>query len=325
MEREHAIHQLKKGLNDPGLVVNKAHHLFDTAVHRTNDRYFERRYGTGSDFMDRDWDNLVILDACRYDYFSKLNTIDGELTRAISKGSNSWEFMSNNFVDRNHHDTVYVTANPHVNRLSGDVFYEVDNVLDQWNEDVGTVLPNVVARRGLEAFHRHPHKRHVVHFMQPHRPYLGPTADRIRESIELSGHAYYRADDGSREKKDGVRWWTAVNQGRISREETLRAYQETLEIVLEEVEHLVDELEGRTVITADHGEMLGERVLSVSKPYYGHSRGYLTPELRFVPWLTIDDGHEREIIEEEPEGTTKMDDEVVNDRLVALGYAPDPS
>ena len=36
--------------------------------------------------MKEDWDNLVILDACRYDMFKKLNTINGKLEYKISIG-----------------------------------------------------------------------------------------------------------------------------------------------------------------------------------------------------------------------------------------------
>ena len=47
--------------------------------------------------VDESWDNLIILDACRYDIFKELNTIDGELTSRISRGSCTTDFLNENF------------------------------------------------------------------------------------------------------------------------------------------------------------------------------------------------------------------------------------
>jgi len=38
------------------------------------------------------------------------------------------------------------------------------------------------------------------------------------------------------------------------------AYNENLDIVLTEIEALLDELDGKSVITADHGNLVGERL-----------------------------------------------------------------
>ena len=51
----------------------------------------------GINIFHEDWDNLIILDACRYDYFKQLNDMDGELEYRISRGSQSREFMRGNF------------------------------------------------------------------------------------------------------------------------------------------------------------------------------------------------------------------------------------
>ncbi len=64
--------------------------------------------------------------------------------------------------------------------------------------------------------------------------------------------------------------------------ELKRAYKNNLEAVLSEVEKIVERFpqENRIVITADHGELLGEDGL------YGH--GYPHPLLRNVPWFEIE-------------------------------------
>lgn len=62
--------------------------------------------------MIEDWDNLVLLDACRYDQFERLNTISGVLENRISQGSSTFEFLTENIAGKKSHDTVYVTSNP---------------------------------------------------------------------------------------------------------------------------------------------------------------------------------------------------------------------
>src|SRR6056297_529711 len=64
-----------------------------------NNFVFRARYGPGTRVMDEDWDNLIILDACRYDMFAEQVDLDGELESRISLGSTSEEFLEQNFGD----------------------------------------------------------------------------------------------------------------------------------------------------------------------------------------------------------------------------------
>jgi len=57
-------------------------------------------------------------------------------------------------------------------------------------------------------------------------------------------------------------------------------YERNLRLVLEEVERLVQHLEGKIVVTSDHGEGLG-------KEASGHALGRDIPVLRTVPWLEV--------------------------------------
>jgi hypothetical protein len=43
--------------------------------------------------MQEDWDNLIILDACRYGAFERNNTIPGALEYRFSRGSMTGEFF----------------------------------------------------------------------------------------------------------------------------------------------------------------------------------------------------------------------------------------
>lgn len=273
--------------------------------------------------MDQDWDNLIIFDACRFDYFKKQNHIDGALEKVLSGGGESWEFMNYNFVGRDLHDTVYITANPHVDRIPDGTFYNIENTLYRWDSEIEVVHPKEVASAAVEAYHSHPNKRFIIHFMQPHTPWLGPTAERIRENYDVKGNNPHHGKkklghEPSDPRTGDIGWFSLVRQGEITYQTMNQAYSETLDIVLEYTEDLIEEIPGRSVITADHGEMLGERILG--KRLWGHYHNLWTRHLRYVPWLEIESHERRDIVEEEPLDRERIDEDVVESRLQALGY-----
>jgi hypothetical protein len=125
--------------------------------------------------MNEDWDNLLILDACRYDMFTDRIDLEGTLESRISMGSTSEEFMERNFVGEQFHDTVYVNANPYIPKLGldDDTFHAVVDCLDDWDIELETVPPEPVARAARNAHERYSDKRLIIHFMQPHAPFIG--------------------------------------------------------------------------------------------------------------------------------------------------------
>jgi hypothetical protein len=84
------------------------------------------------------------------------------------------------------------------------------------------------------------------------------------------------------------------------------------------VEELHDLLGGKSVITADHGELLGERYLG--KRRWGHRREYELEEAREVPWHTIESDERREINAEEPIGYETPAGDSTKQHLESLGY-----
>ncbi len=62
--------------------------------------------------MRESWDYLIILDACRYDYLERcyLNFFQGELSKKMSNGSCTSEWLNNSFPDY-YDDVIYITAN----------------------------------------------------------------------------------------------------------------------------------------------------------------------------------------------------------------------
>ncbi|WP_123620074.1 hypothetical protein [Halorubrum sp. CSM-61] len=267
--------------------------------------------------MSEDWDTLVLLDACRYDTFSDVSTLNGNLQSVQSKGSWSWEFMEENFEGRDLHDTVYVTANPYAEDLSHDIFHTIESVLSEWKDDLGTVLPADVTQAAIEASETYPNKRLIVHYMQPHQPWIGPTADAICERAEVSGWMHNRVEGDHGRGEFGL-----VRDGVISHDEMEQAYQESLEITLDHVQQLLDTVPGRSVVTADHAELLGERIIPLTRRRYGHPMNLKCKTLRRVPWLEIPSETRRDVSPDPPVEST-MTLESREDRLTALGYLDD--
>ncbi|WP_440764707.1 hypothetical protein [Natronorubrum sp. DTA7] len=277
--------------------------------------------------MEEDWDNLIILDACRYDAYEEMMSnknvpdilTDGELPRyKISNATESWDFMSRNFSGFQHYDTVYITANPFATRLESGTFFLQKNLVEsKWNDKHDTVLPEDVVDTTTDIFDEHPNKRYVVHFMQPHYPFIGPKGDRI-------DHTGYNRDQENPEQDAPNVWWILQYglQGYdgVTQQNVWEAYTENLELVLRHVRDLLEQLPGRSVITADHGTMIGDRVPPIPVRGYGHAHGSFVPPVVKVPWHVIENGERREITADTPLEAESVDSDVVNDRLEMLGY-----
>lgn len=278
---------------------------------------FQYRHGKGTDIMKESWDNLIILDACRYDDFRDLNPLSGELEYRISRAADSSEFIQKNFCDRDLRDTVYITANPHVKHVSGDVFHKiVDDPLSQWDPEVGCVKPSSVTEAALNAHSEFPNKRLIIHYMQPHDPPIGETGELIKDEINLAGTSNHTGPS-----KEGTRMMTAVRDGKIPVDMARKSYRENLSIVLEEVKILLDEINGRTVISSDHGEMFGEKPYPIIGRLYEHYRHPHTIELCKVPWFIIEADRRRSIHKSDNISSDKrVEDNQIEDQLKALGY-----
>ena len=281
---------------------------------------FRRQPESPTDIFEEDWDNLIILDGCRYDTFQKKICefeFDGTLSKKVSAGSSSPEFIASNFQKRDLHDTVYVTANPYVRNISHDTFHATYSLLsdEYWDKEFDTVLPGIVVEEALSALNRHPNKRHIIHFMQPHYPFIGKLGRQI-------DHRGYENGFGGT-KIDSTSIWTALRSGEKSLEldRVRTAYEENLEVVLKEIGDLLRQMEGKIIITADHGNLLGEYLWPVPLRDYGHPKNTNLPELRYVPWYTVKKGDRPQIVADQPIGDHQSThSNVIDDRLESLGY-----
>jgi len=118
----------------------------DRFIHYVIESYYKKKPNRGIYVMGEDWDNLIILDACRYDMFEKEIRnweIDGRLEYRISRGTCTVEFLFENFSNGYFRDIVYVTANPFVSIYLKENFYKIIPVWDfGWNEKLNTVPPD---------------------------------------------------------------------------------------------------------------------------------------------------------------------------------------
>lgn len=278
--------------------------------------------------MDEHWDYLVILDACRYDYFYKLygEYFRGRLEKIISSGSTTLEWCKRSFQEK-YSDIVYISANPYVNSKTSvkgfnakNHFFRIVDVWDYgWDEGLGTVHPRRVNETFQTIRDKYPNKRLILHYLQPHAPYIGhglyqqgfsqPSvydshvlngmdANSSLRSTEIAEKVLSKVapilDRVTRSLTGNLSWTVrellrlppASPMDAVRRMAGLqglrRAYLANLRLVLKYVKELAENLSGDLVITSDHGELLGER------GRYSHFAGSSDPVLREVPMLRIE-------------------------------------
>jgi len=272
-----------------------------------------------SNVFDLDWDNLIILDACRDDLFYESSGLQNfssmEITKdsRITNTSNTIEFLRKNISDKKLHDTVYVTANPQYRKFQNELDAEFHDVIDLWDfvwdEKINTVLPETTVKQAIETASKYPQKRLLIHFNQPHIPFFGEIG---RSNFDLEVVA-----------ENPLPFWKQpmLTDQKIEDEIYWGAYKENLELTLPHVGTLISKLQGKTIITADHGNMVGDRGFPVPTKEYGHPGGIHYPELVSVPWLEVENGSRKNVRSEPPRKEETEISEEIESRLEDLGYA----
>jgi hypothetical protein len=259
--------------------------------------------------VETDWDVLIILDGCRYDTFEKHNPFSKSVTEATSNSSHTTDFLAKNLLG-DQSDTVYVTASPQVTKCESRFHMVVHVWQDAWDEELRTVPPQSVTESAIEALKQYPDKRLVVHYMQPHYPFIGPTGR------DLETHATFT---GGLRKRKHPSIWEMLSSGEVSEDEVRVAYEENLKIVLNEVVELTDRIDGKTVITSDHGNLFGERISPLPVKIYGHPSDLPAKGLTSVPYVELEHDKRRSISKDDREEQEEEHEEVKS-RLEDLGY-----
>lgn len=263
---------------------------------------------SGTPVYDRDWDLLIVVDACRFDLMREVASdyeYISDVSQSRSLDSMTLLWMQKNFVSMygtEMAETAYVCGNPFSKQaLDEDDFDVLDEVWKYVWEDPGTVPPRAITDRTIATAREHQPDRLIAHYMQPHCPFIS------RPNLTQGK----RLDKFGNQDWDDV--WQKLRAGKISREEVWSGYRENLRLALDEIELLLENVEAETVvITSDHGNALGEWLV------YGHPPTMPMDCLRVVPWIettAVDRG------EYEPEIEPGVDHETDREeQLAALGY-----
>jgi len=274
--------------------------------------------------MEENWDLLIILDACRYDFFKGVigDYMTGSLEKRISIGSCTPEWLNKSFKE-NYPHVIYVSGNPHINskrEVKGfNANKHFNKIIDvwsfDWNKELGTVPPENINKATIEELKKSPEKKFIVHYVQPHAPY-------ISEKYFVGGFLE-PFTEGPLQGFQGGKWWgflekfinLATNplikaellKNRYGIREKLRlppespidavrrrygvdglrkAYVENLRIVSSSVCDLIQE------ISKIHR---GKKIIITSdhgellgeKNVYSHPCGNPNPIVREIPWFTL--------------------------------------
>ncbi|MCJ7479302.1 MAG: hypothetical protein MUP63_03955 [Candidatus Nanohaloarchaeota archaeon QJJ-7] len=282
--------------------------------------------------VEEDWDYLIVLDACRFDTFEEVYSdyFEGELEKRESRGSSTPEWAAKTF--KGQHDLAYFSSNPFINGLgiplnemewgsSYDSDWKstehISNIIDVWNiawdDELDTVTPedmNEVVLENRDEMEKS--ERTVIHYMQPHAPYIrrgkGRKVGRIRKSFkevkeggQTDGETLFSPVlDRIKPKVENFLEQSelAMKVGMVlelnpesirdlgtqgTRETLEKYYEENLRLVMESVQGLVEELDGKVVITSDHGEAFGEEGV------WEHHVETHIPALVEVPWFVVEE------------------------------------
>lgn len=261
---------------------------------------------------DRDWDVLVVLDACRADLLASVAP-EYEFLPPVqsvrSAAGNSEEWLRKTFAPEYADQmarTAYVTSNPFSeSNLDAEDFAALDEVWRHaWDHDLGTLRPDPLTETAIYRWRSGRFDRMIVHYMQPHFPSI--PRPEYRSGIDLDGV--------------GTSWssvWDQLRKGEIDREDVWDAYRENLEYVLESVEKLVRNIDAdRVAITADHANSFGSWGL------YGHPAAHIDA-VRRVPWCEFEARNVWNTQIDTPTWVSTGDaevDEDVSEKLRSLGY-----
>jgi len=219
------------------------------------------------------WDWLLICDAGRCDWFEQLyaeflpETVSPERVRNGGIGYTA-DWMTSMFPDW--YPGLFVHGGQPVHSMQGgewderDHFETVPSYTEfDWDAEYNTCPPKLVSdvvRKYLTD-----HDCGVVRFLQPHPPF--------REMPDRTKGRDTRMQ----------RTANAVRAGELSLETVVNAYRDNYEWVLAEgVADLLPDLDGTVVVTADHGECLGDC------GQWFHGRTHDPHEhLVTVPWAVI--------------------------------------
>lgn len=260
-----------------------------------------------TNIFETEWDLCVILDACRVDLARTVSEQrewlpEPDTIWSVGSNSPSWYRRTIRGAGRDQiEQTALVSGNPHTNTIADAPWHLCDEVWTYaFNEEYGTILPRPVTDRAITVAREQDAERLLVHYMQPHLP-------PVQTSVPELG---WNQDDGNWHRSDP---WVRAAEGELDPDYVERLYRGNINPVLDDVELLLDNVNAdRAVITADHGNYIGE------DGKWSHPDKERGAPVRQVPWwetsATDRRTHEPEIYDRSGSNMTRME------QLKALGY-----
>lgn len=268
----------------------------------------------GISIPDADWDTLIILDACRADTFESVANMSrfDSYDRVLSRGSATNEWLQENFTET-FDDIVYIAGTGQTSKHTPNNFVALE---EPWRDGGRHYTePHQITQAALEAHKKYPNKRVIVHYLQPHTPFI--------ESQEfwysLPPDVVEEADCKPKDYEDIESIWEALGEGAVNVGSVKEAYRQNLALVLEEAHDLASSISGRCVISSDHGNAFGERSFPIPVKVFGHPPGIRIPALTSVPWAVLD-GERRKITKKQETSTSRANQREIEEQLDALGY-----
>jgi hypothetical protein len=300
-------------VRDPKKINEEVKYIYEKFKFRS--KYRDRK---SKNPLKQDYDNLIILDACRYDMLREFTPFDNDVEYRILKSSNSIEFSENYINGNKFFDTVLVSANPYTTQAGAGSFSECYSPKfekpNYWSKYFD---PEAVYELSLEAYQEHTDKKMVVHFMQPHAPYYGEKAELLRDKLKKDGYKFFSWNKHISPNNNEyvlANLLDAAQEKLITKDDLKEVYVENLSIALNYVKKLNEYIDGKTIVTADHGELLKWRV--------GHGPNMDVEGLKKVPWQVLGHDDRRDVSKSVPDKnnhkvTINSD---IDERLTALGY-----
>jgi hypothetical protein len=263
---------------------------------------------SGVPIYEKEWDLLIVLDACRVDLMEEVSP-DFEYINEVgsirSVDTMTREWMIKNFSSDYKDDmgeTVYVCGNPMSgSMLDSSDFLQLDEVWTySWDDDIGTVPPRPITNSAISTIRDNSPNKMIVHYIQPHYPFI-PMRD-LGSRIKL--------DEFGGEHQNV---WARLRTGELKKSVVWDGYRENLKLVLEDVKILLNNVDADTaIITSDHGNALGEWGI------YGHPIHMPINVIRMVPW--VETTAENQGTHDPPNIDRSALNKSAKERLQQLGY-----
>lgn len=255
--------------------------------------------GRGRNVFAESWDLLIVVDACRLDLYREVVSggefAFGDIGSIWSLDSMTRAWMEKTFVEPHAAElerTHYICGNPFSSEaIDGEQLASLDEVWRyHWDDEVGTIHPRPLTDRAIahgRERERDEDERLLVHYMQPHWPFLRAPDTSGGQGLDIEGivgeSEQYQAWENNPHDV-----WERLRRGTVTEDEVWAGYLDNLRLVLRDIELLLENYHaGRVVITSDHGNAMGEWGI------YGHPLHMPLAVLRRVPWVETSATDER--------------------------------